>query len=227
MDGEVLVLLQRFQRCEVLPQHAVNVRLTRPELDELRLQVGHDDLNNLVQVGQAVPVGVLEPIARIPLQHHTLVRRIQADGEGTRAYDLRRVGRDVPRRGKGTVVHVLFEDVLRIYRRAHGAQERRERHREFTEDRVVVQRRDGHLPLRPLSALHVPERERRTAARRDIVVIDNLVEREVHVVRREWLPVVPLHVPPKAERPRQTVLRMLPRLRQGGLHLVRQPRGLG
>ena len=34
-----------------------------------------------------------------------------------------------------------------------GAQERRERYRQFTENRVVVQRRDGHPPLRPLSAL--------------------------------------------------------------------------
>ena len=96
-------------------------------------------------------------------------------------------------------------------------------------DGVVVQRGYRHRLLLPFAALLVreAEMERRTAAGRDVMVVDDAVEGEVHVMGGEGLPVVPRNVIAKMEGPRQTVLRALPRLGQRRLHFVGQPGRLG
>ena len=104
-----------------------------------------------------------------------------------------------------------------------------ERHGQYELDGVVVERADRHLLLAPLAALLVedPEGERRAIAGGDIGVVDDPVEGEVHVVGRERLPVVPGHVPAQMEGPGQSVVRVLPGLRQARLDLIVQPGDFG
>ena len=226
---EVTSFLKGFKLCELLAQHSVGVRLARQEKGKLGLQVRNDDVNDFVQVRQAVALVVLEPVVRVAPQGHAFSRNVASDGEGAGAYHLRRISIDVPGRCEGAVVHVLLQDMFRIYRRAHGAEERGEGQGENALDRVVVQRRDCHRRLLPLAGCLVQEAELegRAAAGRDVVVVDDAVEGEVHVVGVEWLPVVPPDFPAQVERPRQAVLRALPGLRQRRLHRVGPPRGLG
>ena len=143
--------------------------------------------------------------------------------------DLGRIRVNVPCRGKRAIIHVRPEDVLGIDRSAHGAKERCKGHWQNDPDRVLVQCCDGHLRFLPVAALLVrePEGERRPAAGRDIVVVDDPIEGEGHVVGGEALPIVPRDVFAQVEGPGQTVIRMFPGLCQRRLDLVRQPGGFG
>ena len=53
----------------------------------------------------------------------------------------------------------FLKDVLWVYRRTHGAEERGERPGEYAFDRVVVQRGDRHRLLLPFSDFLVQETE--------------------------------------------------------------------
>ena len=94
---------------------------------------------------------------------------------------------------------------------------------------MVVQCRHRHLRLLPLAGLVIqePELEGSPARRLEVVVVDDPVERELHVVGGERGAVVPLHVVAQIEHPAKPVVGTLPRLGQQRLDLIVQPRGFG
>ena len=228
VDREVALGLQRLQLGELLAEHPVYVRVPGQEGGEFGREVLDDDVNDLVQVREPVAGPVGEPVAGIARQDQPLAGRVARDRERSGADDLGGVGVDAPHRREAPVVHVGPQDVLRVDRRAHRAEEGRRRHRQDDPDGVVVQRRDLHAVRPPLAGVvEVAELERRAGRGRDVVVVDDPVEREVHVAGGERPAVVPGHVAAQVERPGQAVLGALPRLGQQGLHLVVQPRRLG
>ena len=228
VDDEVALLLLERLEARVLPaRDAVQIRLARLEQGELGLDVLNEQVHDAVEIGEAVPLGVRHPVVRVAPQHHPLAGDVALDGERPRADHRARVRIDAPDGAERPVLDVRLEDVARVDRRAHRADEGRERRRQHHPDGVVVHRRDGHRVLDPLPVLQEAEDERVAGARRDVLVVDDAVEGELHVVRGERCAVVPGDVAAQVEGPGQPVLRVLPGLGQRRLDLVGQPRRLG
>ena len=153
--GEVFILLEGLEICKFRAQHPVGFRLAGPELGKLGGQVRNDDLDDLVQVGQAVALSVLEPVVRVSLHDHAFAGIVALDGKGAGSDDIRRVRVYVPHRGKGAVIHALLQYVLGIYGCAHIAEEGSEGPWEDALDGVVVQGSNGHWRFHPLAAILV------------------------------------------------------------------------
>ena len=211
VQREVLLALQWLQQRILLAQHAMEVRGAVAEQRQLRLQVRHHDVHDLVQVRELLAVGIGLPVVRVALEDDALLGRVLADGERAGTDDLGWVGLDVPELGERTRLDGPFENVLGVDGRAHRTQERRERLGQHELDRVIVERRHRHLRRFPLPVIvEIAELEGGTARCVEVVVVDDLVEREVHVVRCEGRAVVPPHIVTQAEHPAQPVIRALP-----------------
>ena len=227
VDDEVALLLGRLEAGVLLACDAVQIRLARLEQGELGLDVLDEQVHDALEIGEAVPLAVRHPVVRVAPQHHPLAGDVALDGEGPRADHRRRVRIDAPDRAERPALDVRLEDVAREDRRAHRADEGRERRRQHHPDGVVVHRRHGHRVLDPLAVLEEAEDERIAGAGRDVLVVDDAIEGELHVVRGERLAVVPGDIAAQGEGPGQPVLRVLPGLGQRRLDLVGQPRRLG
>ena len=229
VDREVPLLLQRLEARVFLPQQPVVVRLSRLERRQLGREVRHDAVVHRLEVGQAGAVGVAQPVVPVAAQRQPRAGDVLLDREGPGPDDLRGVGVEAPGLVERPRVDGRLQDVLRVDRLSHRAQEGGEGHGQRELHRVVVHDGHRHRRLAPLPALRVREAERegRAVVARDVVVVDDPVERELDIGRRERLPVVPGDVAAQVERPGEAVGRVLPGLRQRRFHLVRQPRDLG
>ena len=86
----------RLEDREVLARHAVNIRLFRLELEESSCRIWHDEVNDLLQVGEAIACGVLAPVVRIAFEEHALADVVAFDRERAGAIDLGWPRRNVP-----------------------------------------------------------------------------------------------------------------------------------
>ena len=223
--GEIPVCLHGFKVGQLLSKDAVGVGLPRQELLKLDIEVWDDDLDDAVEVGEAVAFCALKPVVGVVAQDNLSTGDVALDGEGPGAYDFGGVRVYVPSVGKGPVLDMAIQDVLGVDGCSHGAEEGSEGCGEDALDSVVSKRRYGHGLLFPCAGLLVQESEveGRTAAGRDVMVVDDLVEGEIDVVGGEGRAVVPLDVLAKVKGPGETILGALPGLGECGFHLIGEP----
>ena len=96
MNGEVLLVLERFQVGELVTEDTMNVGQTVAEGLEFTIQIRHDDLHDAVEIRQAIAVGVGQPIVGIAAEHYAFTRHVLLDQERTGADDFRRIGVEIP-----------------------------------------------------------------------------------------------------------------------------------
>ena len=229
VQGEVLGGLFRFQHRVLVARDAEDVGLAGLEFEHRGGDVLHHQVDDLIQIGQGIAGVVLLPVMRVLAQHDALADVVPFNGERPRADDLAGVGAHVPSRGEAAVINVFFQNVLGINGGAHRAQERRERHGQGEANGMVVDLGDLDLSALPLlrGLVDVTDSQARPRRGGDIVVVDDALEGEKHVVGRERRAVGPFDALAQEERPHQAVVGRFPALGQIPFHLRGQPRGLG
>ena len=178
------------------------------------IAVGHDGENDVVAIRQPLGVAVHLEKPGVALQQNGLRRLVFLETERPAADDVLRLPVDAVSRGKGFVGDRLRQNMLRQNR--HACAKRLQKRcvdvRCHDSDGQVINFRHGEWFAVNLQGVAS-----------DIVnagVVNHIVEREHHVVRRQRFAVAPAQIFPELERPRFAVRRVRPRFRQARLNLL-------